>query len=337
MKKLYTILTLSVSCFFFASHAQSQLGACTLTPVAASFTAKSSPSLLAIDTLTPPTAGTMPCGDTAYFYYVDNTPHDSGYAFGNNKYGETQCAQKYYATGSVTEVLVRYPHKYGTSGSNSVKIYSIDAAKKGPSATVLGTSASITTGNLAASGFTSFTFTTPVPVVTAFAAAAVFPTNGDTVAVGSTHLKLANGTPACVAAPYDSLSWENFPAFGGWGTTFGFFTGDKTNSVDFFIWPVVNTVGGVHELPSSNGLTLKGVTPNPASDFANIQYHIDAPALVAVEIFDINGRIIQTSSDNLLAGNHELKVSLKGVDAGNYYYTINTGAAKLTGKLMVTK
>ncbi|HCS20613.1 MAG TPA: hypothetical protein DIW47_08635, partial [Bacteroidetes bacterium] len=84
-------------------------------------------------------------------------------------------------------------------------------------------------------------------------------------------------------------------------------------------------------------LTLMGAYPNPAKDFTNISYTIMEQATVSVNVFDLTGRVILNSSQPLSAGTHNIKVSLKDIPAGNYYYTITTGDARLTSKFVVAK
>lgn len=327
MKKIYSLLICSVVAVsaFGQARISSPVNA---NPVSSAIIKTGNPTVMANDTLWPPSFGVPLMCDTAPVYYQLDAvnPVDSGYAFGNNVYGETQCAQKYYGTGTVDEVLVWYGHVAGTSGSTTVNIYSINPITKGPSATVLGTSVPILTGALTTTVLASYTFTPSVAVSGQFAAAAVFPTSaGDTVAVVSTVL-------GCATA--DSLSWENFPAFGGWLHTMAAFG----VNLDFFIIPVgtlLNTTG-INEY-SANGLSLLGAYPNPASDFTNIKYSTSEAGAVSVEVFDLTGRVIHHSSENLSAGTHDIKISLKDVSAGKYYYTIKTGGAQLTSKFVVAK
>ena len=82
---------------------------------------------------------------------------------------------------------------------------------------------------------------------------------------------------------------------------------------------------------------MLGAYPNPAQDFTNIRYRIDEPTNVSVEVFDLTGRVIEHSSEKLTAGTHDIKISLQGVSAGNYYYTIKTKNSQLTSKFAVTK
>lgn len=323
MKKIYAVAFLLMSGLFCSLSAQNSVAVGAGIPVTKPTVSVISTQMV-VDTLEPGSWGMPYQCDTAFVYYNLLAPA-SGFAFGNNSYGEIECAQKYYATGTVSEVLVWYAYKTGTTGTTSAKIYSISPTTKGPM-TVLGTSSNtVTTGSILTTPYTAYTFSPPVAVAISFAVASVFPTTaGDTVAVVST--KLGCSTP-------DSLSWANAAAFGGWDHVKGLFG----VNLDLVILPIADVGAGINEYPSSNGLTLMGAYPNPANDFTNIRYNIKEQTNVSIEVFDLNGRVILNSSEQFSAGTHDIKISLKDISVGNYYYTIKTGDAQLTSKFVVAK
>lgn len=327
MKKIYSLLIFSAAALSAFGQARIN-GTVNANPVSNAIIKTGNPAVMPNDTLWPPSFGMPYQCDTAAVYY-NWSPPASGFVFGNNSYGEIECAQKYYATGNVDEVLVWIAYKTGTTGTTTVKINSIDGTTKGPSATVLGTSAVVTTGSISTTAFTSYTFTPTVAITNAFAATLVFPTTtGDTVAVVST--KIGCSTP-------DSLSWANIPPpFAGWYSTPSLISGNP--NCDLYIMPVgtLTDLTGVNEY-STVGLSLLGAYPNPANDFTNVRYRLDEASAVSVEVFDLTGRVIHHSSEKLSAGIHDVKISLKNIPAGNYYYTINIGDAQLTSKFVVAK
>jgi len=322
MKKIYTVTCLLLSGFFFSLSAQNNMGVGSGVPVTKPAASAISTQMV-VDTLFPGSYGMPYQCDTAFVYY-NFLPPASGYHFGNNYAGETECAQKYYGTGTVSEVLVWYPYKTGTAGTTSAKIYSIDPTTKKPLTSLATSNNTVTTGSIITTSVVAYTFSPAVAVTTSFAVASVFPTTaGDTVVVASA--KFGCSTP-------DTLSWINLPT--GWLSVKQAFGGQN---LDLFILPIADIVLGVNEYPSSNGLTLMGAYPSPASDFTNIQYSIKEQTNVSVEVFDLTGHIILSSSEQLSAGKHAVKISLKNISSGNYYYTIKTGDAQLTSKFVVTK
>lgn len=327
MKKLYFLLIFSALVVSAFGQARISNGI-HANPVSQAVLKSGNPTTTMVpDTLWPPSfGGTMMCDTAPTIYSIDSkNPIDSGYAFGNNMYGELECAQKYYGTGTIDEVLVWIAHAAGTTGTNTAKIYTINPVTGGP-ATASGTSLPVPMSTISPTALTSYSFAPSVSVTNTFAAACVFPTGaGDTVGVVSTVLGCATS---------DSLSWENFPAFGGWlhtGAAFGV-------NVDLWIFPVgtLTNTTGINEY-SGNGLSLLGAFPNPAKDFTTIQYRTDEASAVSVNVFDLSGRVILNTTENLSAGTHEIKVSLKDVAAGKYYYTVKTAKAQLTSKFVVVK
>ena len=332
MKKIYSIFLCSVA-LSVAVNAQSVISTGALTPIS-SVEFKNpnfNPGVLTIDTLRPPVF-TMSCFTSDAQPLVYYTLGSAGMLIGNNSYGETEAAQRYTfsGNGTVSEVLIMYGHNTGTTGTTSAKVYSLSA--KRPS-TVLGTSGTVTVGNISPGALTSYTFATGVSVTTDFAVSSVFPTTastGDTVAVLSTKGNCHSN---------DSLSYVKATAFGGWA-----FLNQLVNkssptldtSFDIMILPVVNVTTVIQE-PTNNGLTLKGSFPNPANDVANINYNINESGTVTVEVFDLSGRVIERSAENISAGNHNFLISVKNFVAGNYYYTIRTSKSQLTSKFIVVK
>jgi len=323
MKKVYAIV-LFASCLFMTASAQSQISVTKLTPVeAASISQSNNPMPLSTTTLVP-TSHSYTCAASQYYYRLEKVaPWDTGYAFGTSIFGETECAQRYNAyTGTISDVLVRYGKKAGTTGSTYGEIYTINPTTKAPQ-TLSGTSAAITTGSITTSGYTDYVFSPAITVTNGFYAAIKLPTTaGDTVVILVNQL-------GCSTT--DSLAWENFSPGGWWSVAYNY--GVNT---DLNILAVGNINTGVNEY-SSNGLSLLGAYPNPASDVTNLRYRLDEPSTVSVEVFDLTGRVIEKSSNYFSAGAHDIKVSLKGVAAGNYYYTIKAGGAQLTSKFVVTK
>ncbi len=331
MKKIYTAIALFVSCLFMTANAQltqskTELGSLSYSTVQLFPLSGNIPQPLTTTTLVP-TSYSYTCASTQALYsfnIVRPIVVDSGYVFGNNVYGETGCAQKYLNyTGSISQLLVRVGHKAGTTGNTYGEIYSINPATRKPQA-LSGTTSAVTTGSITTTGFTAYTFTTSITVTNGFFAAVVLPTTaGDTIGIVSNKM-------GCSTT--DSLSWLNVPSFGGWmnvPTVFG-------SNTDISILAVGDVNVGVNEY-SSNGLSLLGAYPNPANDFTTLRYRLEEPSTVSIEVFDLTGRVIEKSSENLSSGNHDIKVSAKNLSSGNYYYTIKTDKSQLTSKFIVTK
>lgn len=332
MKKHYIFFLLFAAA---AVHVSAQVGTIGPNPLIVPnvITSKAKfPSVMVIDTLVPPSfGGTLKC-DTAFRCYDFDyaLPIDSGYVFGNSKYNGTEAAQKYYWTGSISEVIVVYGKKAGTTGATTAKIYSVDATTKKP-LNALATSSVVLTGSIIANYYTSYKFATPIAVNGAFAIACVFPPNGpDTVGVASTKV---------YCSTTDTLSFINFPSLGGWKTCpFAYSVPyDPAANLDLVMYPVIDGPTGVEDLPAGNGLTLLGANPNPATSNTVIGYELDAPSSVSVEVFDLSGRIILQTKENAGAGKGFANVDVRDLSAGNYYYTIQTDRSRVTSRFSVVK
>lgn len=276
----------------------------------------------ATDTLWPPsfTPSPLMC-DTSLVYYKLSPPN-TGYAFGNNSIGETECAQKYSATGTLSKVIVLYGKKVGATGTTAAKIYSINGTTKAP-LTALGTSAVVTIATMPATGFVDYNFTPSVTLAGGFAASVVFPvTPGDSVAVASTEIGCATT---------DSLSWLNI------GGTWTSITDAFGANAELCIFPIANTSSDVAEYPSSMGLTLLGASPSPATEQTTIKYSLDHNSKVFIMIFDQTGRIVMKSTEEAISGTHKFNVNVKELSAGAYYYSIRTSETMLTSQFSVVK
>lgn len=336
MKKLYT--TFFIAAFSFTGFAQVSINQSGMVEKPAHVASKNSlaPSPMVIDTMWPPSFGSPLMCDTGFVYYSLSAPHQ-GYLTGNNLIqgvvSSTEVGQRYAfsGTGAISEVLVWYAYLNLASpsgnGNTSVKIYSV-APNKNPGSS-LGTSNNIPVSALTTTAVASYTFSPPVSVTSDFYANVTLPSNGDTVAIVST--KVGCNFPDSIAGTNLTLvGWYNYMELLDAMVP-------HDTALEVFIIPVINNTTGAGEMASSNGLTLKGVFPNPATEVTHIMYSINHASEVSVTVFDLTGKTIYAFAENKSAGNHELKLPLKNIPGGNYYYTIKTNSAKLTSKFSVIR
>jgi beta-glucanase (GH16 family) len=79
-------------------------------------------------------------------------------------------------------------------------------------------------------------------------------------------------------------------------------------------------------------------TPNPASDFTTITYHLPEKTAVELTIYNVNGQLIQTlASEKQQAGQHQVHWATGHLPAGVYLYTLKTDHAIGTQKCVVGK
>jgi len=86
------------------------------------------------------------------------------------------------------------------------------------------------------------------------------------------------------------------------------------------------------------GLDAFKVTPNPASDFANISFSLSENNNVQVTVYDVMGRVvIGTSKEVMTAGNHNVNLSTSTLVPGVYNVVVTTDNGNMTQQLSVVK
>jgi hypothetical protein len=84
--------------------------------------------------------------------------------------------------------------------------------------------------------------------------------------------------------------------------------------------------GGVDPTPAPIELNLSRNVPNPFGGVTTIGYDLDASASVTVLVHDITGREVWRSARGREeAGHHEVRLDLRSLGAGFYFYTLDVG------------
>jgi len=296
-----------------------------------------------VDTLIPSTIMAGGCADVSGGIVYYQAGQDSGYTFGTQIFPVTgisikEVAQKYNVGSSaatVSSVLVWTGVASGTTTAVSAKIYSENTTSHAPN-TAMGTSvaktmAAYVTGNNSASGFTTFTFSTPVAVAANanFFASATIPAFGgadqDTLAILSTQI-------GCSST--DSLSWIDLNV--GWYSVKHLFQGQNA---DLMIFPVINiTTAGINDYVNHGDLSIYAASPNPASSSININFSVAKPAAVEIQVYDITGKVVKTVKNNDVAvGKNAISIDVTNLEAGSYMYSINANGNRMFSKFIVTK
>ncbi len=85
-------------------------------------------------------------------------------------------------------------------------------------------------------------------------------------------------------------------------------------------------------------LNLSQNYPNPFNSNTNIEFEINKPGFVRLEIFDICGSYIdRLVNETLNDGNYKFNFSLKGYSTGIYYYKLICGNQSITKKMIYLK
>ncbi len=91
----------------------------------------------------------------------------------------------------------------------------------------------------------------------------------------------------------------------------------------------------VHEI--ENPLTALGVYPNPAKDETNIRFNLSKSQNLNVEIYDINGRLMNRFVKSLNDGVHQLTLNTSNYANGLYFVKMTSEVGMSTTKLVVSK
>ncbi|MGY6562613.1 MAG: T9SS type A sorting domain-containing protein [Luteibaculaceae bacterium] len=77
------------------------------------------------------------------------------------------------------------------------------------------------------------------------------------------------------------------------------------------------------------------VWPNPARDFMNMEFNLSAPENLSIQIFDISGKLVQTQSYSLPAGEQQIKLNVQGLQKGIYMCALKTRDQVTTKKIVI--
>ncbi|MBA3899522.1 MAG: T9SS type A sorting domain-containing protein [Bacteroidetes bacterium] len=88
----------------------------------------------------------------------------------------------------------------------------------------------------------------------------------------------------------------------------------------------------------ANGTKLFQNQPNPSKNMTTIRYELGNSAKVTLDVFDISGRhVLSVNEGDKPAGLHSINISTANLNGGIYYYTLNTGNARATKKMVVVQ
>jgi len=90
--------------------------------------------------------------------------------------------------------------------------------------------------------------------------------------------------------------------------------------------------------PRSSNLELKQNYPNPFMGSTAIEYFIPTSGLVSLNIYDLTGRLITTLvNEEEQAGSHSVRFNDKGLEAGIYYYRLQSGHFHASKKFILSR
>jgi len=106
------------------------------------------------------------------------------------------------------------------------------------------------------------------------------------------------------------------------------------------LWVIDGSVSGVEDggKGSSHPLTLLQNSPNPMSSRTQISYALPADQQVRLELYDVNGRLVQTLVNQWQpAGPHHVDLSASGLPDGAYFYRLQTESGIEQRKMVLAR
>ena len=95
-------------------------------------------------------------------------------------------------------------------------------------------------------------------------------------------------------------------------------------------------VSAIDNNPSESNLSLE-IYPNPTKNQTTINFEIEKPSQVSINVLDVLGRSVYNSNTTLGKGKHLVILNVENYDAGIYYINTQIAGKFFNNKLLVTK
>ena len=101
---------------------------------------------------------------------------------------------------------------------------------------------------------------------------------------------------------------------------------------------VTDVATGIEENSLASDYYMLSNYPNPFNPTTEISFSIKNSENVKLSVFNTKGELISTVIESFLnAGDHSVKFDASELNAGVYYYTIETATAKVSNKMVLVK
>ena len=132
---------------------------------------------------------------------------------------------------------------------------------------------------------------------------------------------------------YDNTSFVYGP-FGS-GSAYDWYYTNETPMVRLNLDPNATNTVSVQEMTTEN-FQLYPLAPNPAAESTRLQYRLDQAGDVALEVYDMTGKLVQQMNRGTQApGYHSIVLDVTGMNAGVYTTTLVVNGARATERLLV--
>ncbi|HBL38841.1 MAG TPA: hypothetical protein DDZ19_07150, partial [Flavobacteriales bacterium] len=132
---------------------------------------------------------------------------------------------------------------------------------------------------------------------------------------------------------YDNTSFVYGP-FGS-GSAYDWYYTNETPMVRLNLDPNATNTVAVQEVTTEH-FQLYPLAPNPAAESTRLQYRLDQAADVALEVYDMTGKLVQQMNRGTQApGYHSITLDVTAMNAGVYTTTLVVNGARATERLLV--
>ncbi len=96
---------------------------------------------------------------------------------------------------------------------------------------------------------------------------------------------------------------------------------------------------GIDEAPETTIETAAAaqlkVYPNPVADIASIEYTLTNSSDVAIQVYDLNGRLVKQTNESLNRGTHTLALDVADIEPGTYVVSVRSAISTKSARVVV--
>lgn len=100
----------------------------------------------------------------------------------------------------------------------------------------------------------------------------------------------------------------------------------------------INIRSGLNITEKGAALSAFSISPNPATDYANLTFNLNESTNVQVTVVDALGKTVLTVADeNMTSGSHDIRVNTASLASGMYLIKVATNEGTITERISVAK
>ena len=236
-----------------------------------------------------------------------------------------------------TFIIEYKPSKVGSETAEINTTRSSDNATGGPLPFAGSGGASIIAGDTSVSGMVGQTTTFTVPITNT--GTCTWTPGIPAPSTDQAFTYVSGGTTPIMAGSSGSLTYTYSPkATGSDVATLSFPNEIGTPSSTNVTIHATAAASGVATQSASNGFVLGQSYPNPTQGTSEVEITVPTSANVQLAIVDIKGNVVQTVLDRRFdAGTYNVALDASGLTNGTYFYTLTSGAVRLSREWTVVK